>query len=415
MTNIAILSASRGVTLIKRFKKNLANNGGGKVYALDVSTDRPAMLFADEMIVCPYVGSENYDEFILNFCKEHSIDLLLSCRDEDLIELARLKKEINAIGTLVMVASDETIRLCHEKKLFNEFCKKNHFSIPKVFDAQSKISFPVFLKPNVGKGSTNTFKVLNAQMLESILANYEEDFIVQEFLDSTEYSVDLFADFNGEVISVVPRHRVLTVAGESYIGKTVKNKKIIEESIRLSKTLKLVGHNTLQCFFDGEIVKWIEVNPRFGGAANLGFESGHDTTEYLVSILRGDKVTPKVGEFDSGLKMLRYTNDVFKSEDKAKPKNKIFCIDIDGTICTEGCPYENAKPITKVVNKINELYNENTIILYTARGASSGFDWKPLTEKQLNEWGVKYHSLLMGKPYADYYIDNKAIDVLDWI
>ena len=110
--------------------------------------------------------------------------------------------------------------------------------------------------------------------------------------------------------------------------------------------------------------------------------------------------------------MYRHSTDVFIND---LIKNKIFCIDIDGTLCTEGTKYENVQPIQKVIDKINHLYENNTIILHTARGASSGYNWKPLTEKQLNQWGVKYHNLIMGKPYADYYIDNKAINVLEWI
>ena len=31
-----------------------------------------------------------------------------------------------------------------------------------------------------------------------------------------------------------------------------------------------------------------------------------------------------------------------------------------------------------------------------------------LTEKQLNDWGCKYHELIMCKPHADYFIDDKA-------
>ena len=31
-----------------------------------------------------------------------------------------------------------------------------------------------------------------------------------------------------------------------------------------------------------------------------------------------------------------------------------------------------------------------------------------LTDKQLKEWGCKYHELIMGKPHADYFIDDKA-------
>jgi len=33
-----------------------------------------------------------------------------------------------------------------------------------------------------------------------------------------------------------------------------------------------------------------------------------------------------------------------------------------------------------------------------------------LTEKQLKDWGCKYHELIMGKPHADYFIDDKGIN-----
>ena len=72
---------------------------------------------------------------------------------------------------------------------------------------------------------------------------------------------------------------------------------------------------------------------------------------------------------------------------------------------------ENYKVYEIVLNNYN---NVNFDTLFTSRGYSSGFDWRALTEKQLLEWGVKYHELILKKPYADYYyIDNKAIHVFD--
>ena len=50
---------------------------------------------------------------------------------------------------------------------------------------------------------------------------------------------------------------------------------------------------------------------------------------------------------------------------------------------------------------------------FTSRGAKSSHDWIPLTKEQLRDWGAKYHEVSQGKPYADYYIDNKSVDVLD--
>ena len=32
-----------------------------------------------------------------------------------------------------------------------------------------------------------------------------------------------------------------------------------------------------------------------------------------------------------------------------------------------------------------------------------------LTRQQLEEWGVKYNELIMGKPHADYFIDDKGV------
>ena len=89
----------------------------------------------------------------------------------------------------------------------------------------------------------------------------------------------------------------------------------------------------------------------------------------------------------------------------------VYCFDIDGTICTNtDGDYEKAIPFGEVIEKINRLYDSgNKIIFFTGRGSTTGIDWYDLTRKQLKDWKVKYHQLIMGKPYADLYIDDKAI------
>ena len=39
---------------------------------------------------------------------------------------------------------------------------------------------------------------------------------------------------------------------------------------------------------------------------------------------------------------------------------------------------------------------------------------KPLTKMQLDIWGCKYHELIMGKPHADLFIDDKGINCDDF-
>jgi hypothetical protein len=52
---------------------------------------------------------------------------------------------------------------------------------------------------------------------------------------------------------------------------------------------------------------------------------------------------------------------------------------------------------------------------WTARGTVTGIDWRELTESQLDSWGVKYHSLIFGKPAYDLFIDDKNINSNDWL
>lgn len=96
----------------------------------------------------------------------------------------------------------------------------------------------------------------------------------------------------------------------------------------------------------------------------------------------------------------------------------IYCFDIDDTICrTPGTNYELSIPIGDRIKKVNSLFAlGHTIKLFTARGSKTGIDWRPLTEKQLSDWGVRYHELHMGKPFADFYIDDKAVkdNDFDW-
>lgn len=93
-----------------------------------------------------------------------------------------------------------------------------------------------------------------------------------------------------------------------------------------------------------------------------------------------------------------------------------YCFDLDGTLCTntEG-EYEKAKPYINSIGALNQLYEQgHTILIQTARGFTTGVDWRILTEKQLNEWGIKYHQLHFNKASAHVYVDDKAINAYIW-
>tara|TARA_R110000803_G_scaffold89639_1_gene156857 strand:+ start:60 stop:383 length:324 start_codon:yes stop_codon:yes gene_type:complete len=101
-----------------------------------------------------------------------------------------------------------------------------------------------------------------------------------------------------------------------------------------------------------------------------------------------------------------------------------YIFDIDGTICnSSGGDYSTATPKENRIKKVNQLYGEgHTIIFLTARGMGrfnnnsllANEEFYDLTLGQLNDWGVNYHKLFLGKPAGDAYIDDKGINDYDF-
>lgn len=83
-----------------------------------------------------------------------------------------------------------------------------------------------------------------------------------------------------------------------------------------------------------------------------------------------------------------------------------FCVDIDNTLLYTDEEY-NIKAVNKnLIKVLNSLFLKgNIVILYTGRH----WDKFLMTKDQVDNAGIFYHSLICGKPTADYYIDDKSI------
>jgi hypothetical protein len=101
-----------------------------------------------------------------------------------------------------------------------------------------------------------------------------------------------------------------------------------------------------------------------------------------------------------------------------------YVFDLDGTLCTNTYgDYSKAVPLKERIARVNVLFDEgHHIVILTARGMGSTgnnsalakLKWEEFTIHQLQEWGVKYHKLFLGKPSGDVYIDDKGVSDLDF-
>lgn len=325
--NILITSASRKVSIVNAFKKALHKEGGGKVFTVDMSPFCAAFFKSDAPYLVRRDEDKSFLKDLLNFCRKSKIKLIVPTRDEELMMFAVNREKFHKLGAEIMVSGVKAIETCIDKVKFIAFCKDNFIPVPKTYSSyelkEGKVNYPLFVKNRFGKSAKMTFKVKNRDELNLALA-LPGDQIVQEYIVDKEYTVDLFADFKGRIISVVPRERIYCFGGESFIGRTCKNSNLIKAACDLAGKLRLIGHNTIQCFFGDNSVKFIEINPRYGGGANLGFAAGANTPLYLIQIIKGKKLKAHIGDFKDGLVMLRYTEDVFVDDSKLKKMPAIY-------------------------------------------------------------------------------------------
>ena len=316
--NILILSAGRRVELVQSFQKAAKRlNIESNVVAGDCSETAPAIYFADKKAILPRINEPNYIDEIINVCKKENINLVIPTIDTDLLLLSEARERVEAESEArVLVSSPELASICRDKINTQKFLESNGFKIPKMYSEKelksSDLQFPLFIKPKSGSSSINTFKVNNIEELTTYKAIIKEP-IVQDFMEGREFTVDVFLDFDGNLITVVPRLRMATRTGEISKGKIIKDREIIDDIKRLVKALKPIGHITVQLMKTNKGIEYIEINPRFGGGAPMSIQSGADSCENLYRLLMGDKLEYNENYRDN-IMFFRFDNSICVDE-----------------------------------------------------------------------------------------------------
>lgn len=293
--NILILSAGRRVELVQCFKSAVKKlNMKSDIIAGDCSDTAPALYFADRACNLPRITDPNYIESIIDVSNKENIVLIVPTIDTDLLLLADSKDYIqNKTNAKLLISDSQVVAICRDKIKTQHFLEENSFGVPKMYTDEellsSEVQFPLFIKPKSGSSSINTFKVNNVNELLTY-RNIIDNSIIQEFMEGEEYTVDVFLDFEGTIITIVPRLRIATRSGEISKGKIIKDRDIINDITRLMKVLKPLGHITVQLMKTNKGIKYIEINPRFGGGAPMSIYSGADSCENLLRILLGQKL-----------------------------------------------------------------------------------------------------------------------------
>lgn len=316
--NILFTCIGRRVSLLGSFRK-AANRLNVKlsVFGTERTNLSPALQLCDGRFIVKSVTHRRYIEQLLAIVKKNKIKLLIPTVDLDLKSLAKNKSHFEKLGCCVLISKPGVVDICQDKRQTYRFLRKKGFATPVTMSpatalSQKKINWPCFLKPRDGYASRGTAIANNRKEL-LFYSRKIPNCIVQEFIDADEYTCDAYVDFNMNVRFVVPRKRIEVRAGEVSKAQIVMNTSICKQTAKLVKALGAgPGVITVQLFLTGTgQVKFIEVNPRFGGGVPLSIKAGANSPKWILQELLGRKTLIKPEKFKDGLIMLRYDSEVW--------------------------------------------------------------------------------------------------------
>ena len=176
----------------------------------------------------------------------------------------------------------------------------------------STLPDPVIAKPNTGSGSRGIIRPRSPLELVSL---QRPEYIVQEFWQGVEYTVNMFFDLNGQLRCAIPHRRLEVRSGEVSKGRTERIETLIEASRRMASVL--IGAQGPLCFQaivrpDGAYCVF-EINARFGGGYPLAHRAGARFAQWLLEELDGRNVSA-ADDWEAGLTMLRFDSAVFCKE-----------------------------------------------------------------------------------------------------
>lgn len=308
----------RRVSLLDSFRRAAGQlKINASFFGTDTTKLSPALQLCDASFLVKPTTHPGYIRQLLSIVKDNKVKLLVPTVDLDLKLLAQNKPKFTSLGCQLLVSDPEVIDICQDKRKTYRFLVKNDFDTPATMSVRSalskgKLNWPCFLKPWDGYAGRGNAIVNNRREL-SFFAKRIPNAICQQFIKGTEYTCDVYIDFNLKVRCVVPRKRIEVRTGEVSKAQIEKNIGIMKQAAGLAEKLGAgPGVITLQLFLtsDGKI-KFVEINPRFGGGAPLSIKAGANFPKWILQELLGKKQNIRFDGFKDNLIMLRYDSEVW--------------------------------------------------------------------------------------------------------
>jgi hypothetical protein len=359
----------------------------------------------------PWKSTSLFLSWLNNFIVEKSIDKVFVTNCKMLKFVYDNWESVKCIEKFAIPSRENLAPCLFKNELYDLLPDISPRVVKSHLDSQTMAD--LFVKPRYGSSAEGARKILNTT---DAWRDISEADVVTEYLPGEEFTVDCVSTPDGELVDWNVRLRSRIRDGITSYGRSAPEywHTIGDYVKQITKTLKLPYFWFAQFKFDKDgNPKLLEVNCRISGSFCITKNSRKDYVKLVMTdysegaIVKGPIAGPQG--------IARHMNVLPIAK-------KVWVWDIDGTICTEtGGNYHLCEPFEDAIKKLNILHDRgDEVILHTARGMKRFNNdvtvvyqnLYELTKKQLDDWGVRYDKLIMGKPYGTL-VDADAIRVSD--
>lgn len=281
------------------YTAKILKESGYYVVGTDANGYAAGSVICDEF--CIVSKASNKEDFITDInrlLERFGIDVVLPNVDEELPIFAE-------VGMKAIISNIDTVNTCIDKWKFYLSCRDvlvvPYTELISALPLVARFVSKVIVKPVYGRGSKNiyVFDDVYEVMSAKSAMRFGYGFIIQEYIDGKEITVDVLVGKSGDIIVAAPRYRVHTYGGVSQVGRTVLHDKVLEFSADLCRHFEFYGPINIQFMEDRKTKKLYltEVNPRLSGGIGITHANGANLPLMAINEHFGDPYAiPKLKE-----------------------------------------------------------------------------------------------------------------------
>ena len=259
-----------------------ALRGRGTLVAADVDPVAVGLYLTppDCRLLLPPGDDPAFVDVLLDEAVSRGVDLVIPTVDIELRPLSAARARFAEHGVALLVESVRTLDVCLDKLRLMRTCAefvrvaRTVLLTPDTDEAAlGSLGQPLVVKPRRGP-SGRGFAVIEDP---TWLAGFPCDgtILAQELLPGTEYSIDVLAREDGQVVAAVPQSRDKVDSGVAVAGRTLHNPELQSIGALVAEAIGAVGvvNVQLRAASDGAPAL-LEVTPRFPGTMSLTMAAG---------------------------------------------------------------------------------------------------------------------------------------------